>query len=114
MTLLSRLFLAIVLAAFAASSFAHAANSGAMAAEMIASDTTVTIMSGCEACGDADVDGKGIACNFVCNAGSFTAMLSPQMLSNFQSGSDVLATSVVHDFRGLTSPPAKQPPRTFI
>ena len=111
MTFLTRLILAAVLAVFAARSFAHTAGSGAMAADVIASGSTITVMPDCDACGDTDVDGTGFACDFVCNAGNLTAALAPQLQDVFQAGLHLPAASVTHDFRGLNSPPAKQPPR---
>ena len=114
MTFLTRFVLATVLAVFAASSFVHTTGSGAMAANMIATGATITVMPDCDACGDTDIDGVGFACDFVCNASNLTAALVPQMQDAYKGVSEEPTKSATHDFRGLTSPPAKHPPRIFI
>ena len=114
MTFLTRLIAAAILATFAASSFVYAAGSGVMAAEMIASGATIKVMPDCDECGDADADGIGLACDFVCNAGSLTSALAPQQQDLVRAGFHLPATSVTRDVLSLTSPPAKQPPRTNL
>jgi hypothetical protein len=115
MRLIASLILATVLAAFVASSVVHAAGSAGMAAEMVASGATVAEMADCEACGDGESGANGIACDFVCGAGGFAAVPAPvQTGSVFQETSEALGHTLPRDFRGLTSPPAKEPPRILI
>src|SRR3546814_16223585 len=78
MNFVARLIIVAVLAAFAVSSVAHAAGSAEMAAATIACDDAATHMSDCDACGDLDAGEMGVACDFVCGAGGFAAVLAPQ------------------------------------
>jgi hypothetical protein len=115
MRLIASLILATVLAAFAASSVVHAAGSAGMAAEMIASGATVAEMADCEACGDVESGANGIACDFHCCAGGFAAVPAPaQTEIAFRERGEALGHTLTRDFRGLTSPPAKEPPRTLL
>lgn len=115
MKFFARLIVVTVLAAFAASSVAYAAGSAEMTAAMIASDDAAAMgMSDCDACGDADAGQTTFTCNFICGAGGFVPLLVPQSQGMFQSLRQTLAPVVTQDLRGLTGPPAKQPPRTLI
>ena len=109
-----RLILVAVLAAFAVSSVAHAAGSAEMAAAMIASDDAAVHMSDCDACGDLDADDMGVACGFVCGAGGFAAVLAPQAYGIVSAPRGALGLAITRDFCGVSSPPAKHPPRTLI
>ena len=114
MKFLARLILVAVLAAFAASSVAHAAGSAEMAAAMIASDDAAMHMSDCDPCGDTDAGEMGLACGFVCGAGGFAAVLAPQAHGVVSASREALGPAVTQDFCGIASPPAKHPPRTLI
>ena len=114
MKLFARLVVVTVLAAFAASSVAYAAGSAEMTAAMIASDDAAMDMSDCDACGDADAGQTAFACNFICGAGGFASLLVPQSQGMFQSPRQTLSPVVTQNLRGLTGPPAKQPPRSLI
>lgn len=111
---LARLIFVAVLAAFAASSVAHAAGSAEMAAVMISADDAAMHMSDCDACGDPDASEMGLACDFVCGAGSFTAVLAPQACAIVSAAREALGPAVTQDFRGVSGPPAQHPPQTLI
>lgn len=113
MHLIARLLLVVVLAAFAVSSVAHAAGSAAMAADMVTSDAAVMDMADCEACADPGTGADGIVCDFVCGAGGFAAVLSQDCDAVALKPGEAAISSVTRDFCGLTSPPAKEPPRTL-
>ncbi|GHA19475.1 hypothetical protein V6617_18335 (plasmid) [Pelagibacterium nitratireducens] len=107
-----RLIVVTVLAAFAASSVAHATGSAEMTAAMIASDDAAMDMPDCDACGD---EGQtAFACDVICGAGGFASLLVPQSQGMFQSPRQTLNPVVTQNLRGLTGPPAKQPPRSLI
>lgn len=114
MKFLARLILVAVLAAFAVSSVAHAAGSAEMAAAMITSDDAAMHMSDCDACGDVDAGDMGVACGFVCGAGGFAAVLAPQAYDIVSTSREALGPAVTQDFCGVSSPPAKHPPRSLI
>lgn len=114
MKFFARLLLVAVLAAFAASSVAFASGSAEMAATMIVSDDAAMDMPECEACGASDASEMGIACDLVCGAGGFAAVLASQSQGIVQAPHQTLEPAVMQDFRGRTGPPAKQPPRTLI
>ena len=114
MQLVARLILVAVLAAFAVSSVAQAAGSAGMAAEMVASGTATMDMADCDACDDPESGGMGLACDFVCGAGSFAAVLAQQTDRFAQATGGPLDLPVANDLRGLSGSPAKQPPRTLI
>lgn len=114
MKFLARLILVTVLAAFSASSVAYAAGSAEMTAAMIASDGAAMHMSDCEACGDPETGEMGVACDFVCGAAGFAAVLAPQARGIVSAGREALRPAVTQDFCGVPSPPAKHPPRTLI
>ncbi|MBM9595030.1 hypothetical protein [Roseitranquillus sediminis] len=111
MQLIARLILVAVLAAFAVSSVAHAAGSAAMAADMVASDTAAMDMADCDACADPESGAMGISCDFVCGAGGFAAVLAQQCDAVALRPGAAPMSSVTRDFCGLSSPPAKEPPR---
>ena len=113
MQLIARLILVAVLAAFAVSPVAHAAASAGMAADMVASDAATMDMADCDACDVPGSGAMGIACDFVCGAGSFAAVLAPQTEGFAQAPGKSLGAAEAQDFCGLSSPPAKQPPRTL-
>jgi len=113
MQLIARLILVAVLAAFAVSSVAHAAGSAAMAADMVASETTTMDMADCDACADPESGAMDISCDFVCGAGGFAAVLAQQCEAIASRPGEAAMPSATRDFRGLSSPPAKQPPRTL-
>ena len=102
MKFVARLILVAVLAVFAVSSVAHAAGSADMAAAMIASGDAAMPMSDCDACDDTGA------------AGSFAAVVAPQAYGIVSSPREALGPAVTQDFCGLSSPPAKHPPRTLI
>lgn len=114
MKFFARLLLVAILAAFAASSVAHAAGSAGMAAAMIASDEAAMDMSECDPCDDSNACEMGIACNFVCGAGAFAAVLAPQTQGIIHAPRETLWPAITQDWYGVTGPPAKQPPRTLI
>lgn len=114
MTFLARLIFAAVFAAFAASSVAHAAGSAEMAAAMIASDDAAMHMSDCDACGDTDAGEMAVACDLVCGAGSFAAVLAPHGYGIVSVPREALGPAVTQNFCGVASLPAKPPPRTLI
>lgn len=114
MRLIAGLILATVLAAFAASSVAHATGSAAMTAEMIASDAAPMDMTDCKACADPESGALGIACDFVCASSGLAAVLAQQCEAIAVTPGEAAMSSVPRDFRGLTSPPAKHPPRILI
>ncbi|MEM9969871.1 MAG: hypothetical protein AAF762_02050 [Pseudomonadota bacterium] len=110
MQLIARL---VVIAVFAVSSLANAAGSGAMAVKMVASDAAAMDMADCDACAESETGVMGISCDFVCGAGGFTAVLTPQSDAIAPGSPEAPVSSAARDFRGLASPPAKQPPRTL-
>lgn len=115
MKLFARLLLVTVLAVFTAGSVAFAAGSAQMAATMIvASDEAAMDMPECDPCGASDAGEMGIACDLVCGAGGFAAVLAPQTQSIVQAPHEALWPAVAQGSYGLTGPPAKQPPRTLI
>ena len=113
MQLIARLILVAVLAAFAVSPVAHAAGSAVMAADMVSSDAGTMNMADCDACADPGSGAKGIACDFVCAAGGFAAVLAPQTERIVRTPGKSYEPAEARDFCGLSSPPAKQPPRTL-
>ncbi|MET4702077.1 hypothetical protein ABIE65_005128 [Constrictibacter sp. MBR-5] len=114
MNFVARLIIVAVLAAFAVSSVAHAAGSAEMAAATIACDDAATHMSDCDACGDLDAGEMGVACDFVCGAGGFAAVLAPQAYGIVSAPREALRAPVTQEFSGVSSSPAKPPPRTLI
>ncbi|WP_299845620.1 hypothetical protein [uncultured Jannaschia sp.] len=114
MQLIARLLLVVALAAFAVSPVAHAAGSAAMATEMVGSDAATMDMADCDACADPASGAMGISCDFVCGAGGFAAVLAQQYEGIALRPGEIRWSSVSRDFCSLTSPPAKQPPRTLI
>ena len=109
-----RLILVVVLAVSLVSSVAHAAGTADMAAAMITSNDAATAMSDCNACDDAAAGEMGLACDLVCGAGSFTAVIASQAYCIVSSPREALGPAVTKDFCGFSSPPAKHPPRTLI
>lgn len=114
MQLIARLMLFAVLAVFAVSSVAHAAGSAAMTADMVVSDVATMDMTECDACDDPESGTMGISCDFVCSAGGLAAVLAQQCEAITVTPGEAAMSSVPGDFRGLTSPPAKHPPRILI
>lgn len=114
MKLVARLILVAVLAVFAVGSVAHAAGLADRAAAMIASGEAAMAMPGCDACDETGAGEMGLACDLVCGAGSFAAVVAPQASGFVASPREALGPAVTQDFCGLSSPPAKQPPRTLI
>ncbi|QIK42488.1 hypothetical protein [Pontivivens nitratireducens] len=112
MHFVARLIMIAVLAAFAVSSVAHAAGSARMASEMI---TAGAEMPGadCEACDDS-AGPSGIACDFVCNSAAAAALVETSAEFGLHAISSAHGMSIARDFRGLTSPPAKQPPKFLL
>ena len=113
MQFFSRFMMIAVLAAFAASSVVHAAGSARMASEMI---TAGAEMAGadCEACNDDAAGTLGIACDFVCNSAAAAALVEASADSGPFVASIAFGMPIAPDFRGLTSPPAKQPPKLLL
>jgi hypothetical protein len=99
------------LAAFAASSVAHAVGSARMASEMIAAGVEMTALADCEACDDDVTGSLGIACDFVCNSAAAAALVEASADSGPSAVTSAHGMPSERDYRGLTSPPAKQPPR---
>ena len=114
MQLIARLILVAVLAAFAVGSVAQAAGSAGMAAEMVASGTAAMDMADCNPCDDPEAGGMGLTCGFVCGAGSFSAVLAPQTDKFAPETGALFHPAIANDYRGLSGPPAQQPPRTLI
>ena len=113
MRFLARLIMIAVLAAFAASSAAHAAGSARMASGMIAAGVDMA-EDGCEACDDDTAGALGIACDFVCNSAAAAALLEASAEFGPLAVSSAHGMPIARDFRGLTSPPAKQPPKILL
>ncbi|RKF12471.1 hypothetical protein D6850_17515 [Roseovarius spongiae] len=113
MHLFARLMMTAVLAAFAASSVAHAAGSARMASEMIVAGVDVT-GAGCEACDDDAAGTLGIACDFVCNSAVAAALVETSAGCGPFAVSSAHGMMIEQDFHGLTGPPAKQPPRLLL
>ncbi|MDF1671200.1 MAG: hypothetical protein P1U83_16480 [Roseovarius sp.] len=114
MKFFARLMMIASLAAFAASSVAHAAGSAKMASEMIAEGVEMTALADCEACDDDATGSLGIACDFVCNSAAAAALVEASAEFDPLAVSSAHGMPIARDFRGLTSPPAKQPPRLFL
>lgn len=114
MTSYARLILVAFLAVFAASTVAHVAGSAAMAASMIIANDTAMGMADCKACGDSDASAGGTACDFVCGIGALAALPAHSCEGIANLSGQALKFAQARDFRGLTSPPAKQPPRNLI
>ena len=112
MHFVARLIMIAVLAAFAVSSVAHAAGSARMASEMI---TAGAEMPGadCEAC-DGSAGPLGVACDFVCNSATAVALVGASAEFGPIAVSSAHGLPIARDFRGLTSPPAKQPPKILL
>jgi len=114
MQFLARFMMVVTFAAFAASSVVHAAGSAWVASGMIAADVEMTTLADCDACDDGVAGTLGIACDFVCNSATITA--EPEASAN--SGPIAVpynyGTPVAQDVRGLTGPPAQEPPRLFL
>lgn len=114
MILLARLFCFLALMAFAVGAVAHSAGSAAMASAMITADVGMSGMDECDACGDQEAGLKGGVCNFVCNVAGMAAV----PVASADTGH--VATSIAHDrmrervARGITGPPAKEPPRFHL
>lgn len=114
MQFIARLIFVALLAAFAASSVAHAAGSAKMAADMVAIDVASMDMADCEACDGPEVGGMGPTCDFLCSSGSFAAVLGPQGDRFVQPPHGLLNPVVSGGHRGLTCPPTEHPPRTHL
>ena len=114
MQLIARLILVAVLAVFAVSSIAHAAGSAAMTADMVVSDIATKDMADCEACTDPESGTMGLSCDFVCSAAGLAAVLAQQCDAIVLAPGKAAMSLVACDFYGLTSSPAKQPPRFLI
>ncbi len=85
-----------------------------MASAMITADVGMSGMDDCDACGDPEAGLKGAVCDFVCNV---TGMAAVPIISADRGH---VATSMAHDrmpervVRGITGPPAKEPPRFHL
>lgn len=114
MILFARLLCFLALMAFAVGAVAHSAGSAAMASAMITADAGMSGMDDCNACGDPQAGLKGAVCDFVCNV---TGMVAVPIIT---TGTDPVATSMTHDrmpervARGITGPPAYEPPRFHL
>ena len=113
MHVVARFLMIAVLAAFAASSVAYAAGSARMASDMITAGAEMA-GAGCEACDDDAAGALGIACDFVCNAAAAAALVDASADSGPSEVSSTHGMPIGRDFLGLTSPPAKQPPRFLL
>ncbi len=111
---ITRLILVVFLAVFAASTVAHTTGSAAMAASMITANDPAMAMADCEACGGSDASAGGIACDFVCGIGALAALPAPSCDGITRLPGQAVKFAQAREFRGLTSPPAKRPPRTLI
>ena len=84
-----------------------------MASETLAANVALPVLTDCTACDDGTAGTTGIPCDFICNPVA-------AMLTEASAGNGPFLVSRVHDipvkrdFRGLTSPPAEQPPRLFL
>ena len=109
-----RLFCFVALTAFAVGAVAHSAGSAAMASALITADAGMSGMDDCDACGDPEAGLKGAVCDFVCNV---TGMAAIPVIS---ADTGHVATSITHNrmpervARGITGPPAKEPPRFHL
>ena len=114
MQLFARLILVALLAAFAVGTVAQAAGSAGIATEMAAVDVATSDMADCDACGDSGAGGMGLACEFFCGAGSFSAVLAPQTDRFAEATGSSLWPAAAHAPRGVIGTPAKQPPRILV
>jgi hypothetical protein len=110
MHFVARLTMIAVLAAFAASSVAYAVGSARMASELIAAGAEMT-GAGCAACDDDAAGGFGAACDYVCNSAASAALVEASAEFGPHAVSNTHGMSVARDFLGLSTPPAKEPPR---
>ncbi|EAP79053.1 MAG: hypothetical protein GY701_04050 [Sulfitobacter sp.] len=113
MHFVARLIMIVVLAAFAVSSVAHAAGSARMASEMISAGAEMA-GAGCEACDDDTAGTLGVVCDFVCNSAAAAAMVEASAEFGPLAVSSAHRLPIPRDFFGLSSPPAKQPPRFLL
>ena len=113
MHFVARLIIIAVLAAFAASSVVHAAGSARMASEMIAAGAGMA-GADCEACDDDTAGTLGVACDFVCNSATAVALVGASAEIGPIAVSSAHGLPIARDFRGLISPPAKQPPKILL
>jgi hypothetical protein len=113
MHFVARLIMITVLAAFAVGSVAHAAGSARMASEMIAAGAEMA-GAGCEACDDDTAGTLGVACDFVCNSATAVALVEASAEFGPLAVSSAHGLPIARDFLGLSSPPAKQPPRFLL
>lgn len=113
MILLARFFCILALTAFGAGAVANSAESSVMVSGMMTADG-MTAMDDCDACGTPDTGFKGSVCDFVCNA---TAMVALPVVS---TDAGAVPFSSTHErlpertARGITGPPAKEPPRFYF
>jgi len=114
MKLFARLVMITVLATFVASTVAHAAGSAKMAAEMITAGVEMPGFADCDACDDDAAGLLGIACDFVCNSAAAGALLEVSGDGGLFAVSSAYRIPISRDSCGLTSPPAKQPPRLTL
>lgn len=114
MILFARLFCFLALMAFTVGAVAYSAGSAAMASAMITADAGMSGMDDCDACGDQEAGLKGAVCDFVCNV---TGMAAVPVIS---ADTGHVATTITHNrmpervARGITGPPAKEPPRFHL
>ena len=114
MQFLARFMMIATFVAFAASSVAHSAGSAWVASGMIAADVEMTTLADCKACDDDSAGASGIACDFVCNSGTTAAVVEASVNSDLVAVPYNYGMPIARDFRGLTSQPAKQPPRFLL
>lgn len=70
--------------------------------------------AGCEACDDDTAGTLGVACDFVCNSATAVALVGASAEFGSIAVSSAHGLPIARDFRGLSSPPAKQPPRFLL
>lgn len=114
MRFLTRFIVIATLAAFAASSVAHAAGSARMATEVIMADVKIESLINCEACDDDAANTPGLVCEFVCSSAAAAPLENAPMDIGLFPVSSAHGIPAGQNFLGLTSPPAEHPPRLFL
>jgi len=66
---------------------------------------------GCEACDDDTAGTLGVACDLVCNSAAAAAVVEASAEFGPLVVSSAHGLPIARDFLGLSSPPAKQPPK---
>jgi len=108
-----RIFMIMLITAFAVGTVAHAASNTTMSLQMALADSGAMDMADCQGCGsDGDGENEGLSCNMVC-VSSLLASLGVEAHALQVSGPS-LSTRSFYDLAGRTGPPEPYPPRTLI